>query len=79
MDEEVLPDAPASDPPAGEKSAESDSSKASEDDSANQQVDGIKLEDLFNDDGDDEEFPASSAVEAKSSPPPQYQEYANLL
>ena len=78
MDEEVLPDAPAAESGEGEKSGESDSSKPVEDGSANQQVDGIKLEDLFNDDVDDE-FPVSSAAELRSSPPPQRQEYAYLF
>ncbi|KUL84528.1 hypothetical protein ZTR_08760 [Talaromyces verruculosus] len=56
-DEEILPDAPAT-----------DNNEASEEQKAETNV---KLEDLFADDDDDDEFPASSAADVKmrSSPP----------
>lgn len=57
-DEEILPDAPAT-----------DNNEASEEQKAETNV---KLEDLFaDDDDDDDEFPASSAADVKmrSSPP----------
>lgn len=68
-DEEILPDAPAT-----------DNNEASEEQKADT---NIKLEDLFaNDDDDDDEFPASSAGDAKmrSSPPlaPTPAPYARL-
>lgn len=58
-DDEVLPDAP----PAADNANAPEEQKAG----AN-----VRLEDLFADDDDDEEFPASSVADVKmaSSPPP---------
>lgn len=58
-DNEVLPDAAPTDP-------QSDSN--GNDNATTNQAGGVKLEDLFNDD-DDEEFPTSSAPDTKMEEP----------
>lgn len=58
-DNEVLPDAPADNPP---------DTKESNDATSTNEAGGVKLEDMFNDD-DDDEFPAPSAPDSKVDVP----------